>query len=258
MAGQVLTRIEDDVAYVTLDDPATLNAVTMAMAEQLLEAFSAVRSARVIVLSGSGRAFCSGANLAGGAGFGSGDDDPAAPLITHFDPVIAAIRDLPVPLITQVHGAAAGYGASLALAGDIIVTSDDAYFQQVFGRIGLVPDGGVTYTLVKAIGRVRAAGALLLGERIQAASALEWGLITKMVPLAELAGTVLDMATRMAKGPTLALGKTRQMLWAACTGDLDDALAQEVVHQRAVLRSEDHRDALAAMAERRAPVFKGR
>lgn len=259
MVGQVVSRIENEIAHITLDDPATLNAVTMSMAEQLLEAFKVAQdSARAIILAGSGRAFCSGANLAGGAGLDSDGPDPAAPLITHFDPVIASIRDLCVPLITRVHGAATGYGAALALAGDIIIASQDAYFQQVFSRIGLVPDGGTPFTLVKAIGRVRATSVMLLGERIPAPLACEWGLITKTVPPERLDATVEAIASQLAKGPTLALGRTRQMAWAACSQDLADTFALEVANQRAMLATEDHRNALAAFAEKRRPTFSGR
>ena len=258
MNDHILMRVEQGVAHITLNDPPSLNAITMDMASDLVSAFAtAEAAAHVIILSGSGRAFCSGANLTGGAGLGSDSSDPASPLRTHFDPVIAAIRDLSIPLITRVQGPAVGYGASLALAGDIIIASDSAYFQQIFSRIGLVPDGGIAFTLVQAIGRVRATGMMLLGDRISANEALAWGLITQVVPADAIDESVATIAEKLATGPTLALGRTRQMAWAACSGDLDAAFALEIANQRDMLSTQDHRNALAAFAEKRVPVFQG-
>lgn len=259
MSGKISSKVEEDIAKIVFSDPKSMNAVTIDMAEELICALKdADRRARAIVLSSKGKAFCSGANLTVNPGLDGTLDDPASLLVTHYDPVIATIRDLSIPIITRIQGGALGYGASLALAGDVIIASKDAYFQQVFSRMGLVPDGGATFTLVKAIGRVRAARVMLLGERISASEAQSWGLITMAVPPEQLDAKVTEIAEQFANGPTLALGKTRQMTWAACFGSLDDAFADEVDGQRMMLKTQDHRDALAAFSEKRRPRFQGK
>jgi enoyl-CoA hydratase/carnithine racemase len=259
MSDKIAVSEAGGVLSLALDDQTTLNALTMPMVETLIAHLQAPKAGvRTVLLSGRGKAFCSGANLVGGAGTGATGDDAAAPLRTHFDPLIAAIRDLHVPLVVSVRGPAVGYGAALALAGDIVVASETAFFHQAFGRVGLVADGGAAFTLVKSIGRIRATEMMLLGGRITAAKALEWGLVTKVVADATLEDEARGIAETLAQGATLALGRMRQMAWAACSGDLDDAFALEVANQAAMMNTDDHKRALAAFLAKEAPRFEGR
>jgi 2-(1,2-epoxy-1,2-dihydrophenyl)acetyl-CoA isomerase len=169
---KVRYALEDGVAILTLSDPATMNAAGVDMAQDLTAAFKrAEGEARAVVLTGEGRGFCSGANLSGGGPAtrdGDGPRDAGAALESTYNPLVTRMRDLPIPLVTAVNGAAAGVGCSLALMGDIIVAGESAYFLQAFRRIGLVPDGGSTYLLPRAIGRARAMEMMLLGEKVPA------------------------------------------------------------------------------------------
>ncbi|MGE4323426.1 MAG: enoyl-CoA hydratase-related protein [Sphingobium sp.] len=252
-------EVKDGIGRLTLNDPARLNALSMDMVEQALAALDRIEAeTRVLVVTGAGKGFCSGANLAGGSGAGEDDVDGGASLISHFNPFIRRMRQSKVPIITAVRGAAAGFGASLAMSGDLIVASENAFFLQAFRNVGLVPDGGSASFLVRSIGRARAAELMLLGERLPAAKALDWGLITRVVPDAELEATVDALARNLAGGPTIALGRIRQMAWSAAESDFDAELAIEVDNQRECVKSADHKEGVAAFLEKRAPVFTGK
>jgi 2-(1,2-epoxy-1,2-dihydrophenyl)acetyl-CoA isomerase len=247
-----------DVAMLSLNDPATLNAASIKMVERLLALLDDVSGhTRCILLTGSGRAFCSGANLSGGMDVGSPDYDAGGPLDTHYNPLVERLRQLPVPVVTAVNGAAAGIGASLALIGDLIVAADSSYFLQAFRKIGLVPDGGSAYLLVHAAGRARASEMMLLGKRIPAAQALEWGLVNRVVPAENLVETALDLATQLATGPTAALSMIRRLCWEAVSSDFSTMLALERALQREAGLSADHREGIAAFTQKRPPAFKG-
>ncbi|MGE4322727.1 MAG: enoyl-CoA hydratase-related protein [Sphingobium sp.] len=251
----VLTDLTDGVATITLNDPDRLNALSLPLVEEALAAFDAIEGkARVIIITGSGRGFCAGANLADDSTQAEGGPHP---LLTHFNPLIMRIHDSKVPIITKVRGPAAGYGASLALAGDIVIAADNAYFLQAFRNIGLVPDGGSAYTLVKSAGRIRATEMMLLGQKIPARTALEWGLVTRIVPEAELDATVADLARELAEGPTVALGLIRQMAWAVTSGTMADELKLEVDYQIRCLASADHEEGKNAFLEKRPAKFTG-
>lgn len=253
---KVLVDIDGSIGRVTINDPAALNALSPEAARLLLDCIvEAEAKARVIVLTGAGRAFCAGANLAGVSL--TDERDAGADLEGSFNPVIRYIRDLKVPLVTQVRGAAAGFGASLALAGDLIIASDNSYFLQAFRNIGLVPDGGAAFTLVRSVGRVRAVELMLLGERLPAATALEWGLVTRVVPDAELEVAVESYARNLADGPSVALGRIRQMAWAASETTLQEVLAIEVENQRACGYTRDHKEGVAAFMDKRKAAFRG-
>jgi 2-(1,2-epoxy-1,2-dihydrophenyl)acetyl-CoA isomerase len=249
---------EGNVALIRMSDPATLNAVSLEMAEELADAFRrAGGEARAVILTGEGRGFCSGANL-------SADLDPTSPnydagsyLESHYSPMMLGIRRLRVPLVTAVNGAAAGIGCSLALAGDLVLAGESAYFLQAFQRVGLVPDGGSAYLLARSIGRARALEMMLLGERIGAAQALEWGMINRVVADAELAATARTLATKLAEGPTLALAKIRELAWRATETTFPEQLELERDLQREAGHTADHREGVAAFRAKRAPRFTG-
>ena len=211
---------------------------------------------RCIVLTGEGRGFCSGANLSGGGG-AAGGGDAGSSLETVYNPLVTCIKELSVPLVTAVNGAAAGVGCSIALMGDLIVAGESAYFLQAFRRIGLIPDGGSTYILPRMIGRARAMEMALLGERLPAAKALAWGMVNRVVPDAELMPAAMALATQLATGPA-SLGLTRQTIWAALDSEWSAQLHREARGQSVAGRSEDFREGVAAFLQKRPAEFKGR
>ncbi|MFZ5669700.1 MAG: enoyl-CoA hydratase/isomerase [Pseudomonadota bacterium] len=259
-------EVVDGVAVLTLADPATMNAAGLDLVEDLGHALRSLAAgqiaARAIVLTGEGRGFCSGANLSGGGAAGreldvDGKPDAGRALETAYNPLVSLIRDLPMPLVTAVNGAAAGVGCSLALLGDLIVAGESAYFLQAFRRIGLVPDGGSTYLLPRAIGRARAMEMALLGEKIGAARALEWGLVNRVVPDAELMATALDLARELAAGPA-SLGAIRRLMWDSLDADWQGQLVAERKAQRLAGKTEDFIEGVSAFLQKRAAAFKGR
>lgn len=248
------------IATIRMDDPTTLNAVT----EQMVDAFdraldSVERDARALIVTGGGKAFCSGANLSAGtraqadesAGF-----DAGLILETHINPLMLRLRDLAVPWISTVRGAAAGVGASLALAADLVVASESAFFLQAFSRIGLVPDGGATHLLVRTLGRPRAMELMLLGERLKAETALSWGLINRVVQDNALEAAGLDLATRLADGPA-SLRTIRRLAWQAVDTGWTETLDTERAAQRDAGRTADHAEGLAAFLGKRPARFTG-
>lgn len=249
----------DQIAILRMDDPSTLNAVTLTSVEafdSLLD--EVVARGRAMILTGAGRAFCSGANIGmgmegrmEGAGYDAGET-----LESHINPLMTRLRDLPLPWISAVNGAAAGVGASLALAGDMIIAGESAFFLQAFAHIGLAPDGGSSHLLVRAIGRARASELMLLGERLSAARALEWGLVNRVVPDADLAETALALAQRLANGP-YSQRLIRRLAWSAVDADWETSLADERAAQRIAGRSADHREGVRAFMEKRTPGFTG-
>jgi 2-(1,2-epoxy-1,2-dihydrophenyl)acetyl-CoA isomerase len=249
---------EGDVAIIRLNDPATLNALTMPLVDALHDAIrQAATEARAMLLCGAGRSFCSGANLAASGPNPDEPRDAGLALENHINPLMRSLRDLPIPWISAVQGAAAGVGASLALAADLIVAGETAYFLQAFRRIGLVPDGGATWLLSQAVGRVRAMELMLLGEKLPADKARAWGLINRVVPDDQIQTTALALATDLAAGPTRALGMIRQAAWAATAGDLDTALHTERTLQTAAGQTADFAEGVRAFFEKRPARFTG-
>lgn len=248
------------VAVITLADPATLNAIAPEMIAEV-DAFidRAVKEARAIVLTGEGRGFSSGANLAGRDRPTSDDGglDLGIRLEQTYNPFVTKLRELPIPIVTAVNGAAAGIGCSFALLGDIIVAGESAYFLQAFRRIGLVPDGSATYHLPRMATRARAMEMMLLGEKLPAAKALEWGLINRCVPDAELMPTAMAIATELANGPTKTLGMIRQMVWRSLDADWNEQLHDERTTQRLAGRTEDFVEGVQAFFQKRPAKFKG-
>jgi 2-(1,2-epoxy-1,2-dihydrophenyl)acetyl-CoA isomerase len=256
---------EDGVAVITLSDPATMNAAGVDMAEQLQDALKQLTapgaSARAIVLTGEGRGFCSGANLQSGpstrAPGNEGGRDAGSALETVYNPLVTFVKEMAVPLVTAVNGPAAGVGCSLALLGDIVVAAESAYFLQAFRRIGLIPDGGSTYMLPRAIGKARAMEMALLGERVSAAKALEWGLINRCVPDAELMPTALAIAGELAKGPA-SLGLIRQTIWASLDSEWAEQLDRERRGQAIAGKTADFAEGVSAFLQKRPANFQGR
>lgn len=263
---KIKVELVDGVAVVTMNDPATMNAAGLDLAGELSHALASVASgniaARAVVLTGEGRGFCSGANLAGGSAAGreldvDGKPDAGRALETVYNPLVSQMRDLPVPLVTAVNGAAAGVGCSFALLGDLIVAAESAYFLQAFRRIGLVPDGGSTYLLSRAVGRARAMEMALLGEKIPAAKALEWGLVNRVVPDADLKTAAIDLARELAAGPA-SLGSIRKLIWEGLDNDWVSQLTAERKAQKVAGKSEDFIEGVSAFLQKRAAAFKGR
>jgi 2-(1,2-epoxy-1,2-dihydrophenyl)acetyl-CoA isomerase len=261
-------KVENDgaVAIVVLSDPATLNAAGIDMIEELAETFGALAlgegGARAVVLTGDGRGFCSGANLSGGGASArtpepDGRPDAGSALESHYNPFVTLMRDFPLPIVTAVNGAAAGVGCSLALMGDLVMAGESAYFLQAFRRIGLVPDGGATYVLPRLIGRARAMEMALLGERIGAAKALEWGLINRVVADGELMMEARRLAQELARGP-MALGLIRRLIWQSLDADWSEQLSAERHTQRLAGKSDDFVEGVRAFLEKRPAAFAGR
>jgi 2-(1,2-epoxy-1,2-dihydrophenyl)acetyl-CoA isomerase len=246
------------VATVTIARPDRLNALSAQTVDELRAAVEeAGRSgARCLLLSGEGRGFSSGADLAGGGG--GLPDDAGAALEKHFNPLIEALFALDIPVVAAVQGPCAGAGCSLALAADIVIAARSAYFLQAFVNIGLIPDAGATWLLPRLAGRARALEMMLLGERIPAERAQAWGMIARVVEDEHLASEAVALATGLAQGPTRALGLIRKLARNAQDMSLTEALAAERTAQREAGRTEDFRSAVAAFLEKRQPRFDGR
>lgn len=252
----VMLEKKGDVAILTLNDPASRNAMSTDMAQQLLAALEAASgSAKAIMLRGHEKAFCSGANLSSDLVSNAGSIDAGKALEEIFNPLVLAIRDLPVPLVTAVRGAAAGVGASLALIGDIIVAGESAYFLLPFRHVGLVPDGGAPWLISKAVGRVRALEMILLAERIPAAKAHEWGLVTRCVSDDAVDETAIALAQNIASGATNAISLARKAVWSAQSADLQAELELERELQREAGYHPNFVEGVTAFREKRAPVF---
>ena len=260
--AKVRTEVQGRIGIITLNDPATLNAAGVDLMDGLragFEAFVADPAVRAIVLTGEGRGFCSGANLSGGGG-GRITENPGGPnqsLLKVYNPFVSAVRKSPKPLVAAVNGVAAGVGASLALVCDLIVAAESAYFLQAFRRIGLVPDGGATYLLPRLVGKARAMELTLLGEKLPARTALEWGMINRCVPDAELMPTAMALASQLADGP-ISLGYTRNLIWASLDAAWHDQVEAEAYRQGDAARTEDAREGIMAFVQKRPAEFKGR
>lgn len=253
----ILYSLDDDVARISLNDPKTMNGITEPMGREMADAFDrAAQDARAVVLTGEGKGFCSGANLAAVQDVLSDPmRDIGAPLDQVLNPIIMRIKRMEQPVITAIRGPAAGFGAGLAAAGDIVLMAEDAFFFCAFCHVGLVPDGGATYLLAQAVGRVRAMRMMLLGEKIEATTALDWGLATRIVPEADLDGEAMQLARSLASGPR-SLGLIKRMAWDALDSSLETALQAERDGQREAGRTQDFLEGVAAFVEKRKPVFK--
>jgi 2-(1,2-epoxy-1,2-dihydrophenyl)acetyl-CoA isomerase len=253
--------IDGPVAVLRMNDPSVLNALSPAMIKDMTEALDALVAQetppRCLVLTGTGRAFSTGANLQGrgkdGIIRGAGQT-----LETVFHPFIRRLRDLPCPIVTAVNGPAAGAGMSVALMGDLIFCARSAYFLQAFRRIGLVPDCGSTWLLPRLIGRARAIELSLLGEKLPAETALAWGLVNRVFDDTALLDETLRVAAELANGPTLALGQIRRLYWESPDNSFEQQLDLECRTQRRAGDTDDFREGVTAFLEKRPAKFTGK
>ncbi|NNC72646.1 MAG: 2-(1,2-epoxy-1,2-dihydrophenyl)acetyl-CoA isomerase [Sphingomonadaceae bacterium] len=258
--------IADAIATITLNRPERLNAMPPAMADEVSAALDAALEggARAVVITGEGRAFCSGADLAGGGGSrdrseGVGGGDAAkASLDGHYNPMMKKLAELPVPVITAVKGPAAGVGCSVGLSGDFVICGESAYFLQAFVNIGLVPDGGASWMLPRLIGKARAYEMMMLGEKIPAEKALDWGMVYKIVADDALMDEAQALAQRLAKGPTKALGIMRRTAMENLERSYGAGLDAEADAQREAGNSQDAVIGAVAFLKKEKPQFTGK
>jgi len=258
----ILLDVRAGVARITLNRPDRLNSFTTAMHTALREALERVRgdaSVRVVLLTGAGRGFCAGQDLADRAvAPGGAPVDLGESIERNYRPLILALRALPVPVVCAVNGVAAGAGANIALACDVVVATQSASFIQAFCKIGLIPDSGGTYFLPRLAGTARAMGLALLGDRLSAADAAQWGLIWRCVEDAEFGATVEALVAQLAQAPTRGLGAIKRALHAAEGNSLAAQLDVERDLQRELGYSDDYREGVAAFLAKRPPRFTGR
>ena len=258
----ILYGVADGVARITLNRKERLNSFNDAMHAQLRETLDRVKtdtSVRVVLLTGAGRGFCAGQDL-GDRAVAPGDApvDLGASIERNYLPLILTLRALPLPVVCAVNGVAAGAGANIALACDIVVATRSASFIQAFCKIGLIPDSGGTYWLPRLAGAARAMGLAMLGDKVTAEQAEAWGLIWKCVDDDKFAASVDALGAQLAQGPTKGLAAIKQALHAAERNTLDQQLKLERDLQRMLGYSEDYREGVAAFAGKRAPRFTGR
>lgn len=253
----LLYDLSDDIATVTLNRPDVMNGLTSQMRAEILHAVKrAEGEARVIVLTGTGRGFCSGQDL--GDARSVDDIDLEATLRDEYEPMLRAIMDCKVPTIAAVNGIAAGAGANLALTCDVVIAAESASFLQAFSRIGLIPDAGGTYWLPRDVGFARAMGAALFAEPVPATKAAEWGMIWESVPDASFAAVVRTRAQHLAAGPTEGYRLLRRAMRMSFDQTLDEQLETEAHLQGRLGRTRDFREGVMAFLEKRKAQFEGR
>ena len=258
----ILLQSTGGIARVTLNRPDRLNSFTAKMHEELRDALAKVRadgSARVLLLTGAGRGFCAGQDLSDRAvAPGDAPVDLGASIEANYRPLVLALQSFPMPVVCAVNGVAAGAGANIALACDLVVAAKSASFIQAFCKIGLIPDSGGTYFLPRLVGTARAMGLAMLGDKLPAPQAAEWGLIWKCVEDADFAPTVDALLVQLAHAPTRGLVATRRALHASSHATLEAQLDLERDLQRELGRSADYREGVAAFLAKRAPQFTGK
>lgn len=253
--------VESRVATLTLNRPDRLNSFTVQMHGEVADALDQLprTDARTLVVTGAGRGFCAGQDLSDRAvSPGGGSVDLGHSVETYYNPLIRRLTALKMPVIAAVNGVAAGAGANIALACDIVIAARSAKFIQSFAHIGLIPDSGGTWVLPRLVGHARALGLALTGEPLSASDAAEWGLIWKCVDDDAFTGEVDALARRFADGPTLGLAATKLRIRQATLNSLDDELDAERDAMRRLGQSEDYREGVAAFMEKRKAVFTGK
>ena len=260
--GQIRFECADAIARIMLNRPDRLNSFTTQMHEELRAALRDVandRSIRVLLLTGAGRGFCAGQDLADRAVVpGETPVDLGASIENHYRPLVLTLRELPLPVVCAVNGVAAGAGANIALACDIVVATRSASFVQAFCRIGLIPDAGGSYFLPRLVGSARAMGLAMLGDKLTAEQAEAWGLIWKCVDDDVFTSTVDALLAQLAQAPTGGLAATKRVLHASASNTLEQQLALERDTQRTLGQGADYREGVTAFLAKRPPKFAGR
>jgi len=253
----ILLSIRDDIAILTLNRPDVMNALNTQMRAEITHAvIEAGKTARVLVITGKGRAFCSGQDLGDRAN--AADIDLERTLRDEYMPMLTAIFDCPIPTIAAVNGAAAGAGANLALAADVVIATQSAVFLQAFTRIGLIPDAGGTYWLPRQMGAAKAMGAALFAEPIKAQQAADWGMIWEAVEDDAFADHWWGRANKLAKGPTAAYAHVKQAIRGTYDNTMDEQLALEARLQGECGKTRDFKEGVLAFLEKRPANFEGR
>ena len=260
--ASILAALETGVLTITLNRPDKLNAFNPEMHERLREALDRAKDepeVRAVLLTGAGRAFCAGQDLSErNVAPGAPPIDLAASLGSHYNPLVRRLRELPKPVVCAVNGVAAGAGANIALACDVVLAARSASFVQAFSKIGLVPDSGGTWFLPRLVGSARAMGLALLGEKLSAEDAAAWGLIWKVADDAQLMTQATSITRSLSEGPTKGYGLLKKALHASAGNTLDAQLDLERDLQRQAGLSEDYREGVSAFKEKRKPSFKGK
>jgi 2-(1,2-epoxy-1,2-dihydrophenyl)acetyl-CoA isomerase len=259
-SDKLLVTLEDGVKRITFNRPERRNSVDVETVELLHEAItrSADDESKVVIITGAGDAFCAGADLQATSERDIKSLDVTASLREHTNPTILAMRGLSKPIIARVHGHAVGVGCNYALACDILIASEQAKFGQVFVKIGLMPDGGSTFFLPRAVGYAKAFELMSTGDIISAKDALALGLVNRVVPFEELDATVNAMASRLAAAAPIALRKIKEGLNHGLNSDLASALDFEAVNQGECFQSDDFAEGVKAFLEKRKASFQGR
>ena len=260
MTKSIVLKIENNIAWLTLNRPDVFNSFNREMALRLqdeLDACNANSNVRAIVITGSGKAFCAGQDL---KEVTTPEMNPGFKKILeeHYNPIIARIRSVEKPIIAAVNGVAAGAGANIALACDIVVASEKASFIQAFSKIGLIPDSAGTFFLPRLIGVQRATALMMLGEKVLAEDAEKIGMIYKMYSAEDFNAEVFVLAEKLSKMPTKALGLTKRLLNQSLTNDLTAQLELESKLQIEAAQSNDYAEGVSAFMEKRKPTFKGK
>lgn len=257
--SELLFNIENQIATITMNRPEAYNSVNRVMSLEFIKSLKACKTdddVRAIIITGAGKAFCAGQDLKEVTGENA---LPVEKVVSeHFNPLIRAIRELDKPVIAAVNGVAAGAGANVALACDIVIASESASFIQAFSKIGLIPDSGGTYFLPRLIGLPRATALMMLGDKISATEAKDMGMIYQTAPAESFQTAVTALATKLANLPTKGLGLTKRALNYSLDNDIDKQLDIECQLQATACLSEDHIEGVNSFLEKRRPVFTGR
>lgn len=257
----ILCELSDSVLKITLNRPDKLNALTDAMLQELHGAFAKVsgdKATRCVLLTGAGKGFCPGQDLANVQEMSHGGKPAYGEHIrSNYNPLILAMTRHPKPIVAAINGVAAGAGMSLAMACDVRIASEKASFLQAFVNIGLVPDSGSTWFLPRLVGRQRALELMLSGRKLSAAEALEWGLVNQVVSPEQLMEEATKVAARYAAAPTYAIGQIKRNVDFAESHSLEETLALEAKSQAECGLSADHQEGIQAFLEKRTPVYKG-